>query len=154
MTCATVSVPPVPVPVTPVTTSRNKLDPARQLLRWAKSMRSCQGGPVAAQGARPLAPRHPPGKPPRCPVCPPLRPARPTPVPPLSRLVAPVRAHLAARTSRPVCRFLRRFRLTPRNPRETAVGSNPSPPTEEERTWLCSLASSGTTTLRLGLART
>ena len=100
MTCATVSVPPVPVPVTPVTTSRNKLDPVRQLLRWAKSMRSCQGGPVAAQGARPLAPRHPPGKPPRCPVCPPLRPARSTPVPPLSRLVAPVRAHLAERDAR------------------------------------------------------
>ncbi len=35
---------------------------------------------MAAQGARPLALRHPPGKPPRCPVCP-----RPRPLPPVSR---------------------------------------------------------------------
>ena len=69
---------------------------------------------MAAQSARPLAPRQTPGKPPGCPVCPRLRHARPTPVPPLSRLVAPVRAHLAARASQPVCRFLRRSRLSPR----------------------------------------
>jgi hypothetical protein len=72
-------------------------------------------------------PGRPPGKPPRCPVCPRPRHARPS-VPPPPRPVAPVRAHLAARTSRPVCRFLRRFRLCPRNPRESAGGSNPSPP--------------------------
>ena len=29
-------------------------------------------------------------------------------------------------------------------------GSNPSPPTVKNRTWLCLLATSGTTTLRLG----
>ena len=52
-------------------------------------MRSRQGGPVAAQGARPLAPRHPPAKPPRCPVCPRPGQARPTPVPPPPRHVAP-----------------------------------------------------------------
>ena len=49
-----------------------------------------------------------------------------------------------------VCHWLRRIHLNPRNLRGRAVGSNPSPPTEEERTWLCSLAPSGTTTLRLG----
>ena len=112
----------VSVPVTRVTPVRNKLDRPRQPLRWATRMRSRQGGPAAAQDARPLVPRHRPGEAPRCPVCPRPRPARPTPISPPPHLVAPVRAHLAARTSRPVRRFLRRFRVRPRNPRETAGG--------------------------------
>ena len=53
-------------------------------------------------------------------------PPEPRPAAPAPR--GPARAHLAARASRPVCRFLRRFRLWPRNPRERAGGSNPSPP--------------------------
>jgi len=84
---------------------------------------------VAAQAARLLDLRVPSGKPPRCPVCPRPRPARPSPVSLPVRAVAPVRVRLDARTSRPVCRFLRRFRRWPRNAQETARGSNPSPPT-------------------------
>lgn len=85
-------------------------------------MRSRQGGPVAAQDAHLLAPPHPPGKPPRRPECPRPRPARPTrlsrhPRAPWPRARPPRRPHLP-----PVCRFLRRFRLRPRNPREIAGG--------------------------------
>jgi hypothetical protein len=142
--------PPVLVPVTPVTPSGNKLSRPHQLLRRAKSMRLRQGGPVAAPPARLLAPRRPLREPPRRPVCPRPRPARPNPNrPPRApcRRSAPA-SPIAPR--HPCAAFCAASPLTPRNPRQSAGDSNPSPPTLKNRTWLCLLATSGATTLRLG----
>jgi hypothetical protein len=144
-------------------TFRNKLSRPRQLLRRAKSMLPAPGrtrgrasGPPPEPQRRPVCPRPRSARPnpatsaatlPRVPSVRPSPPENATPASP--RPVAPRRARLADRASPSCAAFCAASPQTPRNPRQSAGGSNPSPPTVKNRTWLCLLATSGTTTLRL-----
>ncbi len=88
---------------------------------------------MAARPARLLAPRRPPHEPPRCPVCPRPRPARPKPGPSSPRPVPPSAPASPTAPLHPCAAFCAASLPTPRNPRQSSGGSNPSPPTHPQR---------------------
>jgi hypothetical protein len=79
--------------------------------------------------ARPLAPRNPPPEPPRCPVCPRLLPAHANPTQASRALCRPSAPASPTAPRHPCAAFCAASHPTPRNPRQSAGSSNPSPPT-------------------------